>query len=189
MKQKLTFLLAVFILSLLFAGGIYAQNEIDSSSEDKENNDEEKEVEKRHLITFAFGLTYIPKAEREENNPGIFVPSVGLDYFYRITHKWEIGTMFDFEIDKYFVPEIQGTGIDREYVFIATIVGAYSILPGWSVFGGRGIETDKHHTLGVIRLGSEYQFKLGKKGWVLGPGFFVDIKEGYSAWSLGIAIG
>jgi hypothetical protein len=187
-KQKIIILIAVFVFCSFYSFEIFAQEGNDLINND-ENNEVDEEEEKRHLITVAVGLTYVPKAEREENNPGIFIPSVGLDYFYRINRKWEIGTMIDFEIDKYFVPDVQETGIEREYVFIATLVGAYSILPGWSVFAGFGFETDKHHTLRVIRLGTEYQFKLGKNGWVLGPGAFVDIKEEYSAYSLSLAVG
>ncbi len=189
MKQKIAFLIPVLALNLFFTGGIYAQNEIDPASEDKENNEEEEE-EKRHLITVAIGLTHIPTAEQDDpNNPGVFVPAIGLDYFYRFNSKWELGTMLDIETDKYFVPDVGGTGIERENVFIATIIGAYSILPGWSVFAGGGMETDKHHTLGVIRFGTDYLFKLGKNGWLLGPGFFVDFKEEYVTWSLSISVG
>jgi len=58
MKQKIAFLIPVLALNLFFAGEIYAQNEIDSSSEGQENN-EEKEEEKRHLITVAIGFLEI----------------------------------------------------------------------------------------------------------------------------------
>ena len=51
-----------------------------------------------------------------------------------------------------------------------------------------GIEIEKNKNFAILRLGSDYSFSLGK-GWIIAPGFFCDIKEGYETWSFSVAIG
>jgi len=145
-----------------------------------------EEKEPKHLVAFALGYTFIPKATSvggTEPN-GIFVPSIGLDYFYKITPKFEIGTMIDFELGEYVIFE---KDLNRTNAIVISAIGAYSITKNLNVFAGGGIELEKHHNLGIFRVGAEYGIPL-KHEWKLAPGFFYDIKEGYDTWSIAIAI-
>ena len=47
---------------------------------------QEQEDEKKHVFALAFGYTYIPKGAEVEGTEadGVFVPAIGVDYFYRI---------------------------------------------------------------------------------------------------------
>ena len=148
---------------------------------------ESGEKETKHLLTGSFGYTFIPKATSiggTEPN-GIFVPSIGLDYFYRVAPKWEIGTMIDLELGDYLIFE---KDLEREKAMVVALIGTYKITKHFNLFAGGGIELERNHHLVVIRLGTEYAFYLNK-GWLIAPGFFYDIKEGYDSWSLALAFG
>ena len=143
--------------------------------------------ETKHIVTASLGYTFIPSGapSGSEEEDGAFVPSIGLDYFYRLSSKWEIGIMTDLELGEYVIIQKE---LDRENAFLAAAIVSYSLTKGLNIFAGGGIELEKHHNLGVIRLGTEYAFK-SKKGWVLAPGLFFDFKEGTDTWSLSIAFG
>lgn len=155
----------------------------------QETFEEEKSesMESRHFISLSFGYTYVRGGgSLESTEPeGIFVPSIGLDYFYRIKPRWEIGTMMDVELDHYLIID---KDLERENAFIATVVGLYKICPYLSIYAGGGIEIEHHKNLAVFRAGIDSPILLGR-GWVLAPTLIFDFKEGYDTWSLAIAIG
>ena len=147
-----------------------------------------KEPEKmKHTLTLGFGYTFIPKATSLDGTEpnGILVPSIGLDYFYRIAPKWEVGTMIELELGDYLIFE---KNLSREKAMVIAVLGAYKITERINLFGGGGIELEKHHNLVVLRMGTEYLFKFNND-WVLAPGFFYNFKEGYDTWSIALAFG
>jgi len=165
----------VLLIGFMSNSNVYAQEEAGTHHEDK------------HLIALSFGYTYIPKGgdENQTETTGVFIPTLGLDYLFKINQRWEIGLMTDIELANYVIVHKE---LNRENAFIVTAIGSYKILHHWSVFGGAGIELEKHKNLAVLRLGTDYLFNLGK-GWELGPGLYYDLKEGYDTWSLSVVIG
>lgn len=170
-----------FILLFLF---IIAQR---SFAQEAAGNEESEGMENRHFISLSFGYTYVREGGSLESTEaeGIFVPSIGLDYFYRLKPRWEIGTMMDVELDHYLVVNKE---LERETAFIATVVGLYKICPYLSIYAGGGIEIEHHQNLAVFRAGIDSPIPIGR-GWVLAPTLIFDFKEGYDTWSLAIAIG
>jgi len=148
---------------------------------------QEHEQEKKNLLTVALGYTYIPKgsAPEAEEATGVFVPSIGIDYFRRLHPRWEIGIMADFELGEYVVFE---KDLNRENAILLAAMVNFNLTKHINFFAGGGMEFEKHKNLGIIRLGGEYVFKLPKT-WVISPGFFFDFKEGTDTWSLSMAIG
>ena len=148
---------------------------------------QEQEQVKKNLLTVALGYTYIPQgaALEAEEADGVFIPSLGLDYFRQIHPRWEIGIMTDLDLGEYVIFEKE---LNRKNALVATAIVAFNLTRHLNLFAGGGMEFEQHHNLGVIRLGTEYAFKL-KKDWVISPGFFFDFKEGIDTWSLSIAIG
>ncbi len=145
------------------------------------------EKERKHFASFTFAYGIVPQGAAEDNiSEGHVVPATGADYLFRIAPKWEVGIMVDYELAKYVIPRKEG--LIRERAFIATGVIAYNILPQLSVFGGGGVEIEKHKNLGIARLGIEYSFPL-KNYWVIPVGFFGDFKEGYQNYSFSVGIG
>ena len=116
---------------------------------------------------------------------GFFVPTIGLDYLYKISPRWEVGTMMDFELDNYLVVDQE---LERENAFIITAVGLYRLLPHLSIFAGAGVEFEHNKNLAIFRVGIDCPFQLGKR-WVLVPSFAYDLKEDYNTWSLKVSFG
>ena len=171
-------------ITLLFS--TFAINSLAQETSHSEN-EEHDEMESRHFISLSFGYTYIPQAGNLEatEEEGILVPSVGLDYFYRLAPRWEVGAMMDVELDHYLVVS---QDLERENAFIAAIVGLYKVTPRFSLFAGGGIELEAHHNLAVFRVGVDSPIPLGRN-WILAPTLIFDFKEGYDTWSLAFSIG
>lgn len=180
-RELIYYILLLNVLSVLF---IFPQR---SFAQEVTGKEESESMESRHFISLSFGYTYVPKGGSLESTEatGAFVPSIGLDYFYRIKPRWEIGTMMDVELDHYLIID---KDLERENAFIATVVGLYKIFPRLSVFAGGGIEIEHHENLAVFRAGIDSPIPLGR-GWVMAPTLIFDFKEGYDTWSLAIAIG
>jgi len=170
MKKRLL----LFIVFGTFAFNSYSQ-ETDSNQE------------KKNLISVALGYTYIPKgaAPDAEEADGVFTPSVGLDYFRRVHPRWEIGLMADLELGEYLVIE---KDLNRENALLLVAMADFNLTKHISFLAGGGMELERHKNLGIIRLGTEYVFRL-KKDWIITPGFFYDFKEGYDTWALSIGFG
>ncbi len=169
MKKKLLLFIFIVILSI----NAFAQ--------------ESKNEEKKHLITGAFGYTYIPKGGSVDAHEaeGVFIPSIGLDYFYTLSHRWEIGIMTDLELGEYVIFE---KDLNRKNALVVTAIASFSLTKHINLFAGGGMEFEKHHNLGIVRVGGEYAFNL-KKDWIIAPGLFLDFKEGIDTWSISIAFG
>ncbi len=142
---------------------------------------------KKNAIAIAFGYAYLPDGVKIEstNEPGYFVPSIGIDYIRKVSHKLELLAVVDFELDHYL---ISGKDIIRENATIVVIGAMYNIIDHWGVMLGAGIEMDKHHELFVARFGTEYGFHLSDR-WVLSPGIFYDYKDVHSTFSTSLALG
>lgn len=148
---------------------------------------EHENKELNHVVVFAFGYTFIPKGTTTNGTEasGVFVPSVGFDYFHKISDKIEVGAMMDLELEDYLIFE---KDLNREKAFIIMAAGAYRLIPNINLLAGAGIELEKHENLAVFRAGVEYTIKLSHT-WALGTGFYYDIKKGYDTWSLSVGVG
>jgi hypothetical protein len=133
------------------------------------------------------GYTFIPQgtSHEEEEADGVFIPSIGLDYFRRVHPRWEIGVMVDLELGEYIISHKE---LNRKNALAVIGIGSFSLTKHINLFAGGGIEIEKHKNLGVLRFGTEYVFRLNKE-WVISPGFFYDFKEGFDTWSLSLAFG
>jgi hypothetical protein len=148
---------------------------------------QEQTEEKKNLLSISLGYTFIPQgsALEEEESDGIFIPSIGVDYFHRIHPRWELGLMVDLELGEYVVRQKE---LNRKNALAFIAVGAFTVTKHLNLFAGGGMEFERHQNLGVIRLGAEYVFRL-KNNWVISPSFIYDFKEGFDTWSLSFAFG
>ncbi len=160
----------IFLISLFGSLKTFAQ----------ENEGEEK----KHLISMSLGYAYIHKgaSEESESADGVLVPSIGLNYFYAISEKLEIGIMTDFEFGDYIIFE---KDLNRENAIIAAAVASYSITKSFHFLAGGGMEFEKNKNIGIIRLGTGYNFNL-KNHWSISPEILYDIKEGFDTWSFSV---
>ncbi len=147
----------------------------------------EDEIAKRHSLAFVFSYTHIPEATKEgETEKAIFVPTIGLDYFYKLNEKWILGGVFDVELGRYEV-DFKEEEISREIAIIMGAVIGYEILPAWAIMTGPGIEIEKNKNLFVLRFSTEYAFELGND-WELFPNFTYDFKKEYGSYAFGLGI-
>lgn len=148
---------------------------------------EEKENSKPHKIEFVFGLTHIPEAYEEGHlEKEVYVPTLGLDYFYQLNETWKLGYAFDVEFGEYVV-DFYKENLSRENAIVTAALVGYEILPRWSVLAGPGIEFEKNKTLFIFRASTEYEFELANY-WGIFPSFNYDFKEEYSTWALSFGI-
>jgi hypothetical protein len=150
--------------------------------------EKEEEIEEpKNLLSLSFGYSYVSEgAELNElETKGVYVPSIGIDYFRKIAPKWEVGAMIDLELSDYLIIK---KDLNRSKALVVTAIASYNPFGSVNFFGGGGIELEKHKNLAVLRFGGEYAFKF-QNDWVLAPGVFFDIKEGYDTWSIALAFG
>lgn len=148
---------------------------------------QEETEELQNLLSLSFGYSYVSEGAEPEGTAvtGVYVPSIGIDYFRKVTPKLEIGTMIDLELSDYLILK---KDLNRSKALVVTAIASYNLFSSINLFAGGGIELEKHKNLGVLRFGAEYAFMLPKE-WVLAPGAFYDVKEGYNTWSIALAFG
>lgn len=150
----------------------------------------------KHKLSLYTGFTHIPSAfyehETHEESTGKWVPTIGLDYYYSLNHKWAIGFIGDIELDQYYITTDNHDELERNNVVVASAVAKYKPTERIGIFAGPGLEWEfkNHHTESffVVKTGIEYEVAI-EKGWELTPLFSYDFKEEYSAYSFGITIG
>ena len=143
------------------------------------------EHDHKHLLGLGFGFSFIPTGNALGDNDarGLFAPTVGLDYFYRINRRWGAGFLGALELDHYVVTDDQ---VERENALNMTLVGMFSASKHLDFFLGGGVEVEQHDNLGVFRLGTQYSIDVGKH-WALVPKLHFDIKGNYNTWNLAMS--
>jgi len=145
-----------------------------------------EELAKRHKLALAVGYTHIPEGVDEaQGDKGVWVPALGLDYYYRLNEKWKIGLAADIEFGEYLIVD---RDLNRHNAFILVALAGYELVPFWAVFAGGGIELEDHKNLGVLRLGTEYEFMF-QRDWLIAPGLLADFKWEFTSWSVYVAGG
>ena len=163
-----------FLLFLLVIAPAFSQ----------EDNEEEQA---KHKVVLLLGLTHIPEAiEEGEVLKSEYVPTVGVDYFYKFNPKWVLGLVLDLELGKYAV-DFGGENIPRENAVITGVVAGYRLLKALSIYAGPGVEFERNKNLFIIRATAEYEFELGNN-WGLSPALGYDFKKEYSTYSLGVGL-
>ncbi|MCI4647244.1 hypothetical protein [Phaeodactylibacter sp.] len=177
----------IFIGILISSIHLSAQHEGHSKAESQEHETTHEGPEHKYKMALAFGYNHIPDGFEEGGEESVFAPSIGLDFFYALNHKFALGMVADLELAEYAV-DLNRESLERERAFILAILGAYEVLPHWELLLGGGIELERHRNLGVVRFGTEYEIDLGQ-GWIIGPSLFFDIKEEFNVWAFTALVG
>jgi hypothetical protein len=122
---------------------------------------------------------------------GIWVPTIGVDYFYTLSRKFDVGAIMDIEADKYLVEISEDDFIERNNVLLLAAVIKYKPYKGLGLFTGPGVEYEFHHdptSFFVWKFGIEYELPVGN-GWEITPSLVYDWKTEYSSYSYGFSIG
>ncbi|QZE15078.1 transporter [Halosquirtibacter laminarini] len=166
------------------------------------SNSHQHEEEGRHSLALYTGFTHNAGSyfseETKEKSTGRWVPTIGLDYYYTLNHKWDIGAMTDLELEEYYVDEEEGARTyERTNAWAFIAVAKYKPIEGLGIFFGPGIEFEfkkdiKTESLFVAKIGVEYEVPI-KNGWAIAPSLIYDYKYSkdlkFSAFSYGFSIG
>ncbi len=177
-----------FVFTLLifaaFSGNLSGQEH----PQENETHDRAEHSFKKHRLAAEFGYAHIPDGyEEEPGDLSVWVPTVGIEYLYRFNHKWAGGLTVSMETGNYLI-EVNREDLDRENVLIIAAVADYEIVPRWAVFGGGGMEIERHRNFGLLRVGTAYNFPL-KNNWDISPIVTFDYKIEYYTYELVISIG
>jgi len=146
---------------------------------------------KKNRIAPVLGYTFVPE-EIADDDKGQFrvIPTFGIDYERKLGNKWALGLFNDIELTSYLISdEAEESGLlERDFVFITTIVVIYSIKEQWTVFGGGGYEFEKNKNFAVMRLGTEYEIPI-RNEWDVAFGLNWDYKEVYQSLGFTVAFG
>lgn len=158
----------------------------------QEGGHEEEEHESKNRIGFVVEATFVPEGsstehseETNDDSKGRVVPTIGLEYTRTLSHHWDVGFSAELELDSYIIVDNE---LNRENPLILVAFAIYRIVGSWFVYGGGGVELEKHKNLAVIRLGTEYEFILSN-GWDITPTLTFDHKIDLNSIALGVSIG
>ena len=146
--------------------------------------------EGRHLIALFTGNSWIPEGLSHEtgDKETVIAPTFGLDYEFRLSDDWSLGTYNDVEIMNILVEEEDGTLLERENTVVLTVGGSLRLNRRMKVELSGGVESDAHETLRVARIAYEYGFEL-PQNWELGIAASYILKDFYNVFGLGLVIG
>ncbi|MCK4774311.1 MAG: hypothetical protein KAT30_05980, partial [Candidatus Krumholzibacteria bacterium] len=89
-----------------------------------------------HRLGLFPGYTYIPGgAETAEQDQGVWVFTLGIDYVYRFQEKWSVGVAADIEFGEYLVVDKE---LNRENAMVLCGLAIYEVLPRWAIYAGPG---------------------------------------------------
>ena len=182
-----------FILAMLAVSmHAVAQHNVDEHT----HQGEHQSGHGKHKLAFYSGFTHIPSAfyehETHEESTGKWVPTIGVDYYYSLNHKWDLGVIADVELDNYYIHTDHHDELERNNVVVLSAVGKYKPAHRIGILAGPGVEWEckegDTETFFVLKTGIEYEVAI-ENGWELTPVFTYDFKEEYSAYAFGISIG
>ena len=177
--MKCTFLfLALFFTSIY--SSVYCQEQIPD-----EVNEHEKI--RHHWINLFTGYTIINEAISENGKELIIVPTLGLDYEYKINRRMSLAWANDLELGSYVVEKGSSEELIRSYAFVSAVVFAYELFPFWGVFAGPGYEFEENESFYVTKVGTEF-IKEFEGGWNVALSLSVDIKEVNTSSAIGILV-
>ncbi len=171
-----------FIFFILLGLSAISQDHVD----DQKNEDHEF---KRNRISVIIGHGHVFGAETSSGRSVITIPTWGIDYVYRIDHRFGVALKSDIEIFEYIVEDQEGTNITRENPIIISALFTYHLKSNFIFFTGPGIEFEKNHNFFIYRIGANYEFHIANH-WDFAPEVIFDIKDGsIGSFTWGIGFG
>ncbi|WP_111707603.1 hypothetical protein [Lutibacter citreus] len=149
----------------------------------------------KHKLAVFTGFTHVSAAfyehETHEESIGKWIPTIGVDYFYTLNEKWNLGTMIDMEFDNYLIKLDNEEEEERANVLVTSFVAKYNINHHLGVILGPGVEfefSESTKNFFVLKAGVEYEIEISD-GWEIAPSLMYDWKEEYKTFSYGFSIG
>ncbi|MGQ1785476.1 MULTISPECIES: hypothetical protein [unclassified Saccharicrinis] len=154
-------------------------------------------VHGKHKVAFYAGFTHVEAAfyehETHQESTGKWIPTIGAEYYYTLSKKFDLGVLADIELDEYYIHTDQHNELLRNNILVTAAVARYKPLHRLGIFAGPGIETEfiegeDSEMFMVLKAGIDFEVEIAQ-GWELTPIFSYDFKEHYSSYSFGVSIG
>lgn len=172
------FLKPVLALILLFISslGIYAQ--------------EAEEELLRHKVMMVLSHTHVPAGvDVDGKRNWVTLPSVGLDYDFRLSEHWAIGLHTDMVVENFKYESEESAVYERSRPIALVLVGSRRFGEHLTVLLGGGVEFALEENLTLARLGLDYAWELQNE-WELAFSLVNDFKiDAYDSWVLGLGVG
>lgn len=145
---------------------------------------------KRHKVLMSLSHTHVPAGVDVDGKKNwITLPSVGLDYDFRITERWGIGLHTDMVVENFKYESEESAVYERSRPIALVLVGSHRFGEHLMLIAGGGIELAKEENFSLIRLGLDYGWELPKE-WELAVSLMNDFKiDAYDSWVLGLGVG
>jgi hypothetical protein len=152
--------------------------------------EEEGEGGHRHKLALFSGSSWLPQGRSiyTGDRQTVIAPVYGLDYEFRVGERWAIGTYNDITLIRVAMEDAEGMFMERENAVLLSVGGSYELFPRMAVELSAGVETDRHETLRVGRLGLEYAIPLPQH-WELAIAASYVNKDVFDVFSLGLLVG
>jgi hypothetical protein len=131
-------------------------------------------------------MTLVPEGSSDpDSKKGILVPTIGLEFLRAVAPHWELGVTAELELADYLIRDKELT---RDNALLLLASATYELIPAWFLMIGGGVEFEEHKNLGVLRLGTLYEFPLGHE-FDITPFITWDYKFELNALALGVSVG
>ena len=119
-----------------------------------------------HHIALIVGHAEEEQSDGERESGSV----LGLEYVYKFHERWALGGVF----------EIETFGDNHKRHGILAVPVSFYASKHWRLFAAAGVEFSEPWKAdkAMGRLGTGYEFPLGKSGWTLAPEVQVDFVEG-----------
>ncbi len=189
----------MLLVAMLAGKSLSAQEheEAKHESHDVMHDKGHSEEHGKHKVAFFSGFTHVDAAfykhETHQESTGKWIPTLGVEYYYTLSKRFDVGVIADVELDKYYIKTDDHDELLRNNIVVAAAVARYKPMHRLGIFAGPGIETEfiegeDSESFIVLKAGIDFEVEI-ENGWELTPIFSYDFKEHYSSYSFGISIG
>lgn len=144
------------------------------------------EMAEKNAVSLFYGNTIITQSKFN-------LPTVGIEYFREINHRLAIGLISEVEIGSHVIQKdelgVTVAEVEREGAVLVLPTIAIRLVKGLLFYGGYGIEFEKKENLGLLKLGTAYDFELMNPHWVVAPNISWDHTELFDGVVYGVNIG
>lgn len=162
---------------------------VSAYSQESEGHEGEHHEEGRNILGVTLGHSLVIEGVKDGERRSIYVPSFAIQYYYKLSERWILGTNIDALIETFVIEKPDGVEIERERPVATVLMGGYEISEHFGLFLGGGVEWEKSENFGMMRFGGEYGHPLGDNGFEFLVGLGADILfGGYNTINIGVGV-
>ena len=163
------------------------------------------EARPRHRLALFTGNTWVPQGNHEGAIDGLIAaPTIGIDYAFRFGERFALSWINDFQIARYVIERADGSELERERLFVTSVVLVWEAVHRLQLFAGPRQDVkeflcakrllDEVHGAQLHRLDRTVDRAEGSHHdephpWDVALNVAWDFKEEYDAVAIGISIG